>query len=115
MNKEDIVYRLRKRSEIRKQIKTRKSVQDGQPDRLCELLEEAANKIIELKHETNTISIDVEKVALMMVDTYGYNPKSDDFEGYTYALVDALEKLYTLETAVTKQLKEGIQITTLKK
>ena len=43
--KEDLVYRLRKRAEIRRQIPTRKSVQDNQPDRLSDLLEEAATEI----------------------------------------------------------------------
>lgn len=42
---EDLVYRLRKRAEIRKQISTRKSVQNNEPDRLAALLEEAANEI----------------------------------------------------------------------
>lgn len=41
----DIVYRLRKRAEIRRNIKTRKSVQEGKPDRLADLLDEAANEI----------------------------------------------------------------------
>lgn len=42
----DIVYRLKKRAEIRRQISTRKSVQEGKPDRIADLLEEAA-KVIE--------------------------------------------------------------------
>lgn len=42
---EDIVYRLRKRAEIRRQISTRKSVQEGKPDRIADLLEEAAAEI----------------------------------------------------------------------
>lgn len=46
---EDIVYRLRKRAEIRRQIKDRRSVQEGQPDRLAELLEEAAAEIEALR------------------------------------------------------------------
>lgn len=46
---EDIVYRLRKRSEIRRQIKDRKSVQEGKPDRICLLLGEAADKIESLR------------------------------------------------------------------
>lgn len=41
----DLVYRLRKRAEIRRQIPTRKSVQEGQPDRIADLLEEAATEI----------------------------------------------------------------------
>lgn len=42
---EDIVYRLRKRAEIRRQIPSRKSVQEGKPDRIADLLEEAARVI----------------------------------------------------------------------
>jgi hypothetical protein len=42
---EDLVRRLRKRAEIRKQITTRKSVQNNEPDRISDLLEEAANHI----------------------------------------------------------------------
>jgi hypothetical protein len=41
----DLVYRLRKRAEIRRQIPTRKSVQEGEPDRIADLLEEAADRI----------------------------------------------------------------------
>lgn len=47
---EDLVYRLRKRAEIRRQISTRKSVQEGKPDRIADLLEEAANEIERLKY-----------------------------------------------------------------
>ena len=46
---EDIVYRLRKRAVIRRQISSRKSVQEGKPDRISLLLEEAADKIDELR------------------------------------------------------------------
>jgi hypothetical protein len=49
MNEEDIVYRLRKRAEIRQQIETRKSVQEGKPDRIALLLEEAASEIERLR------------------------------------------------------------------
>ena len=48
---EDLVTRLRKRAEIRRQIQTRKSVQEGQPDRIADLLEEAATEIENL-HNT---------------------------------------------------------------
>lgn len=41
----DLIERLRKRAEIRRQIPTRKSVQEGQPDRLADLLEEAADRL----------------------------------------------------------------------
>ncbi len=46
---ENLVYRLRKRAEIRRQIQDRKSVQEGKPDRIADLLEEAANRIEELE------------------------------------------------------------------
>ena len=38
----DLCERLRKRADIRRQIPTRKSVQEGKPDRIADLLEEAA-------------------------------------------------------------------------
>lgn len=49
MNDQDLVYRLRKRAEIRRQIPDRKSVQEGQPDRIADLLEEAAEEIERLR------------------------------------------------------------------
>ena len=45
MMENDIVYRLRKRAEIRRQIPGRKSVQEGKPDRIADILEEAATEI----------------------------------------------------------------------
>lgn len=47
----DIVYMLRKRAEIRRQIPTRKSVQEGKPDRIADLLEAAADEIERLRKE----------------------------------------------------------------
>ena len=47
MTTDNLVERLRKRAEIRRQIPTRKSVQEGKPDRIADLLEEAADKIDE--------------------------------------------------------------------
>jgi hypothetical protein len=49
MNEQDLVYRLKKRAEIRRQISTRKSVQEGAPDRLADLLDEAAEEIERLR------------------------------------------------------------------
>ena len=42
---QSLVFRLRKRAEIRRQIQDRKSVQEGKADRIADLLEEAANEI----------------------------------------------------------------------
>ena len=42
---QSLIERLRIRATIRRQISTRKSVQENKPDRLADLLEEAANEI----------------------------------------------------------------------
>ena len=47
---DDLVFRLRMRASIRRQISTRKSVQEGKPDRIADLLEEAANEIEQLRN-----------------------------------------------------------------
>ena len=52
METEPLIMRLRRRAEIRRQIKTRKSVQEGKPDRIADLLEEAANA---LDHAENSL------------------------------------------------------------
>ncbi len=49
LDEQDIVYRLLKRAEIRRQIPSRKSVQEGKPDRIADLLEEAAQEIENLR------------------------------------------------------------------
>lgn len=66
---EDLVYRLRKRADIRRQIPNRKSVQEGKPDRISDLLEEAAseierlNKFIEDSFEVHP-DLDIDVIAL---------------------------------------------------
>jgi hypothetical protein len=52
VNENDIVYRLLKRAEIRRQIPNRRSVQEGSPDRISDLLEEAAAEIEKLRDQT---------------------------------------------------------------
>ena len=42
---DDLIYRLLKRAEIRRSITSRKSVQENKPDRISDLLEEAAERI----------------------------------------------------------------------
>lgn len=49
---QSLVFRLRKRAEIRRQIQNRKSVQEGRPDRIADLLEEAADRIEQLEGTT---------------------------------------------------------------
>jgi hypothetical protein len=44
-----LIYRLRKRAEIRRQIPGRLAVVEGKPDKIADLLEEAADEIEKLK------------------------------------------------------------------
>lgn len=53
----DIVYRLKKRAEIRRQIPGRRSVQEGKADRIADLLEEAAEEILMLRNELRSEKI----------------------------------------------------------
>jgi hypothetical protein len=48
---QSLVFRLRKRAEIRRQIPGRLAAVEGKPDRIADLLDEAANKIESLEHE----------------------------------------------------------------
>ncbi len=48
-DQQSLIFRLKKRAEIRRQISTRKSVQEGKPDRMADLLDEAANEIEQLQ------------------------------------------------------------------
>jgi hypothetical protein len=51
MNEQNLVDRLLTRAEIRRNISSRKSVQEGKPDRIADLLEEAAIEIARLRNE----------------------------------------------------------------
>lgn len=42
----DLIQRLRIRASIRRSIVTRKSVQEGKPDRIADLLDEAADELM---------------------------------------------------------------------
>jgi hypothetical protein len=53
---QSLVFRLRKRAEIRRNIKDRKSVQEGTPDRIADLLEEAAARIEQLEGVVTTLT-----------------------------------------------------------
>lgn len=98
-NEQDLVYRLRKRAEIRRQIPGRKSVENGEPDRIADLLEEAANKIEELTQaveffsETDNVSnvqvfeidardLSIEDIAKTVHDAISTMQEGGDFEEY---------------------------------
>jgi len=51
VSEQSLVYRLRKRAEIRRNIADRKSVQENRPDRIADLLDEAANEIERLRNK----------------------------------------------------------------
>ena len=55
VSEQSLVFRLRKRAEIRRQIQDRKSVQEGRPDRIADLLEEAANEIERLSRFSSAL------------------------------------------------------------
>ena len=55
INEQDLVYRLRKRAEIRRQIPSRKSVQEGKEDRIADLLEEAADELERLRNKNSDL------------------------------------------------------------
>lgn len=66
MNSTSLVYRLRKRAEIRRQIPSRKSVLQGEPDRIADLLEEAADYIDRLESPHNTTTLDLPDLQLKL-------------------------------------------------
>ena len=49
VSQQSLVFRLRKRAEIRRQIPGRLAVVEGKPDKIANLLDEAANRIEELE------------------------------------------------------------------
>jgi hypothetical protein len=56
--KEDLIYRLRKRAEIRREIPNRKSVLNNEPDRIADLLEESADALEELQAQVTKKAIE---------------------------------------------------------
>ena len=54
VSEQSLIFRLRKRAEIRRQIQDRKSVQEGRADRIADLLEEAANELEQYQANTTT-------------------------------------------------------------
>ena len=50
VSEQSLVFRLRKRAEIRRQIPGRRSVEEGARDRIADLLEEAADEIERLSN-----------------------------------------------------------------
>lgn len=57
VSEQSLVFRLRKRAEIRRQIPGRKSVEEGTPDRIADLLEEAADRIDYLEQSLTVYAV----------------------------------------------------------
>ena len=58
---EDLIYRLVERARIRRQISSRKSVQEGKPDRIADLLDEAAEALINQREELDSCYEDLQE------------------------------------------------------
>jgi hypothetical protein len=60
---QSLVYRLRKRAEIRRQIPGRLSATEGKPDRIADLLDEAANELESFKMQVIALKalLDIER------------------------------------------------------
>lgn len=54
---QSLLFRLRKRAEIRRQIPGRLAVVEGKPDKIANLLDEAADKIEELEQQIANLVI----------------------------------------------------------
>lgn len=65
VSQQSLVFRLRKRAEIRRQIPGRKSVEEGARDRIADLLEESANEIEKLQaYQSNRKPLTDEEIYL---------------------------------------------------
>jgi len=51
VEQQSLVFRLRKRAEIRRQIPGRLAAVEGKPDRIADLLDEAADEILRLHRQ----------------------------------------------------------------
>lgn len=55
VSEQSLIFRLHKRAEIRRQIPGRLSATEGKPDRIADLLDEAANRITELESQVSNL------------------------------------------------------------
>jgi len=56
VSQQSLVFRLRKRAEIRRQIPGRLAVTEGKPDKIANLLDEAADEIEKLNQIVTSLS-----------------------------------------------------------
>ena len=95
---DDLVYRLRKRAEIHRQIPDRKSVQEGQPDRIADLLEEAA-EAFEAAKERGWVGLEEEEI-LKCFDSVSLGQVEGD------CVIDKHVNIFNAIRAIEAKLKE---------
>lgn len=83
-----LVERLRNRASIRRNIKDRKSVQEGKPDRIADLLDESAEELTRLQ-SANTDMLKALQAAFKVIGNLSPT-KENVLAGYT--VHEALEK-----------------------
>jgi hypothetical protein len=107
---EDLVYRLRKRAEIRRQITTRKSVQNNEPDRIADLLEEASSEIERLRELEERIKYleGVIESALGWVQAFDRQKPFTDLDACGEMVKIRLTGLCILATAIGKRDYDAI-------
>lgn len=66
VSQQSLVFRLRKRAEIRRQIPGRKSVEEGARDKIADLLEEAANKIENLESHVIDLQDQIDEITVYL-------------------------------------------------
>jgi hypothetical protein len=93
---DSLIYRLHKRADIRRNIPHRKSVQDGQPDRIADLLDEAGHAVRECLAALKPFADCIEHI----------NPEEDDEEWAKFRL---LIKNYRQAAATFKKLTPTTQ------
>lgn len=81
-----LVERLIIRAGIRRQISSRKSVQEGKPDRIADLLEEAATEITRLLEENSKQQAEMDLMSKHFVS-------DDDLIETNALLTESLKKL----------------------
>lgn len=64
VSEQSLVFRLRKRAEIRRENTERRSVQEGRPDRMSDLLEEAAREIECLRTQRTAVAHELSRHGL---------------------------------------------------
>ena len=70
----ELIKQLQERARIRRQIPTRKSVQEGQPDRIADLLERAAAA---LSRDSEDAERNIDAIVNRIVDAYQDSPKTN--------------------------------------